>query len=1168
MEDLQSCERDPPVPMTLRQLNNPSIVLGLFVLNLLLSIASSESPEGFVSIDCGGTGGVDPETGLDWTTDWEWLEAGAELDREGVTINATLDLDSIAAAPLPVTNRQQLRTALLFFPRRSNRVPRSKFCYNLPVDFRVANSSRSYILRATFPGRNLSTTAKDENGKPILLDAYSTRFYFTVDSTYVATIDLQEDSHQIVELIISALDDHVVVCLVPLEDRSSMPAISALELRPLDNGMYSRSFDWINQGNGRVVQTTYLWKIARVNYGGDPNVPYLRYPQDPFDRLWYSPEIDGQNRLSGVSSVKNTTVVDLSKIQLPDVQPPEAVMSTAWEGNLTFSVNLSAPGAREAANYYYSFLLLDIQPSRNKRRFVDVFYDEGRGFETAFLDQEVPDKDINWIWSKSMTFLGDFVTVTMRPNGSSSLPAMLNVVELYGEFGALTKRTVEEDAQAVISFSHDFSTQLDEAGDPCLPVAWAWLVCSIELPARVTQINLTSKGFGGELPPDFGGLSRLTVLDLSNNSFSGPLPNSFADISALRELNMESNELSGELPTFAPHSWKNMETLSLSRNQFYGTLSSLIMALDDTISHLNLSSNLFSGSIPLEINNLTNLEDLDLSHNQLSGELKLNLRKLQNLQTLNIDRNRLEGRVPDISWDSSSIEVVSLNQNNFTDLDLATWYQYVMKGTSSSQSSRPRGIRLVGNSIQNIPVLGDLERNLQHPSVSTYPFLLLDGNPFCNDLRSKKVELTFVEGWLCRRSENEPVRDGPTYPGRKNDTTKWIIAGVILGAVLIPTICATLFVLRRLIRRTRELHQIQEALAKEHVKPPFFTYEELKTATHSFAKSSILGKGGFGTVYRADLQDGSILAVKRLKPTEQNMADFLNEMVNITGIKHRNLIQLKGCCVRDKLRMLVYEYAENKSLAEALWDPEKQFVLSWQQRVKICLGIARGLSYLHEELQPKMVHRDIKPQNILLDNDFSAKIADFGLVRPATSEDTQITMNIGGTRGYCSPEYISEGIVSEKLDVYSFGIVLLEIVSARRCLDFRRPEDEIFLRTMALRLHDQDKLLELVDPELNGKYDEDEALLVLRTALACCQLDPKRRPTMSEVLSILMKHTEVAIDIVNELKGPLDLHHTLDDDSTTQVSTMQSSIPEASFLLSLNSGYASNSKQTSEMIPR
>ncbi|BBN15223.1 hypothetical protein MPTK1_6g18040 [Marchantia polymorpha subsp. ruderalis] len=336
-------------------------------------------------------------------------------------------------------------------------------------------------------------------------------------------------------------------------------------------------------------------------------------------------------------------------------------------------------------------------------------------------------------------------------------------------------------------------------------------------------------------------------------------------------------------------------------------------------------------------------------------------------------------------------------------------------------------------------------------------------------------------------------------------------------------------------RHSRELQNILEELAKDHVKPPFFSYEELKTATHSFSSSNELGKGGFGTVFKAELADGSVVAVKRLNPTKQSTSDFLKEMVNISGIKHRHLIQLKGCCVRDHQRMLIYEYAENKSLAEALFGsgPQCATVLNWKQRYNICLGIARGLAYLHEELQPGMIHRDIKPENILLDKNYNAKIADFGLVRPANdTNDTLFTMNIGGTRGYFSPEYALEGVVSEKLDVYSFGVVLLEIVAGRQCIDLKLPQEQSILRSWAITLYTEGKVLNLVDKRLEGDYDEEEVLLVVDMALSCLQTDPKKRATMSQLVNFLMKNSNasVGVEIVNELKSQTPYMWSISED--------------------------------------
>ncbi|KAL2645049.1 hypothetical protein R1flu_012636 [Riccia fluitans] len=253
----------------------------------------------------------------------------------------------------------------------------------------------------------------------------------------------------------------------------------------------------------------------------------------------------------------------------------------------------------------------------------------------------------------------------------------------------------------------------------------------------------------------------------------------------------------------------------------------------------------------------------------------------------------------------------------------------------------------------------------------------------------------------------------------------------------------------------RELKEIQEALAREDVKPRFFDSNDLKTATSGFSEYTKLGQGGSGDVYKAMLSDGSVVAVKILRPTDQYITNFLNEMVLLTGIKHKHLIQLKGCCIRDRKRLLVYEYAENGNLANALWGPGRTCELDWDQRFKICVGIAKGLCYLHEELQPRIIHRDIEPYNILLDKNFEAKIADFGLALPlnewSASGSTQVATQIAGTVGYFSPEYATSGIVTEKLDVFSYGILLLEIVAGQGSIDqsFTDAPHRIYLRNWA-----------------------------------------------------------------------------------------------------------------------
>ncbi|KAL3691798.1 hypothetical protein R1sor_005449 [Riccia sorocarpa] len=1022
----------------------------------------------------------------------------------------------------PTDNEQELKTAMVFYPGNADhdRIPRSKFCYHLDVYYNESEAPRNYLLRATFPSRNLTAAV-------LSLNLYSTRFYFSVDSTYIATIELDEKTPQIIDLIIIPLSRTVHVCLVPLEDRSSMPAISALELRPFAMEMYNRSFQSESWGTfgPKSSQGSYLVLFNRTNFGGDPLRPSVRYPSDAYDRIWFSPEVPS-SKDSKISMVKDTR--DLNFPLDADYDYPVDVYSTAWEAadltdTISFNLNLTEPRVQTPTPTFYINLLFHETMPGNSTRFIDILHDPGNGRYEFYDGLEVPD-DWMTVNHKRLTFMSDSVIFTIQANGSSDLPAIISGVEIYGEMNPIISKTMQDDVDVVQELFTNYSDQntlFDRAGDPCLPIPWAWLVCSMELPPRVTQINVTGKGVNGSLPHTLGGLSRLTVLDLSNNSLTGPLPNSLGNISSLRALNLEGNKLFGDLPPFEPKALQTLEYLSLANNQLDGNLSSLVTALDDSVSALNMSTNFFNGPIPVELKSLTNLRSLEFSHNYLTGELPTDLWGLENLEVLNLDHNQLTGNIPDSMWTLPKLESVNLENNSFTVLNLTTWYSAVTK--MGSFDAVVLKVRLLGNQIENVILpphdvslrLDNDLRNKSHPSPTS--FILLGDSLYCKGL--EKRDKTLIQRYICRSDPKQEFWDPPDK-GQAVSTSALIAVGVICGLLVFIKSCVLIFFLRRYRRHTRELHDIQEALAKEGVKPPFFKYSDLKAATRSFSDSSILGVGGFGTVYKAELQDGNVLAVKKLVPTEQNMSDFLREMVNITGIKHRHLIQLKGCCVAEKQqRMLVYEYAENRNLAEALWGAERPFLLSWKQRFRICLGIARGLAYLHEELQPKMIHRDIKPQNILLDKDFNPKIADFGLILPTLTDNTHITSNIGGTKGYLSPEYLNEGMISEKVDVYSFGVVLLEIVSGRKCVDYNLPKDQIFLRNWAEELYERDQLLHLVDESLID-YNVEEVYLVVETALVCSQLEWRKRPTMSQVVTSFVQYEDPAIDIARGLKCP------------------------------------------------
>uniref|UniRef100_A0A251S0W2 Putative concanavalin A-like lectin/glucanase domain, Serine/threonine-protein kinase, Ulk1/Ulk2 n=1 Tax=Helianthus annuus TaxID=4232 RepID=A0A251S0W2_HELAN len=231
------------------------------------------------------------------------------------------------------------------------------------------------------------------------------------------------------------------------------------------------------------------------------------------------------------------------------------------------------------------------------------------------------------------------------------------------------------------------------------------------------------------------------------------------------------------------------------------------------------------------------------------------------------------------------------------------------------------------------------------------------------------------------------------------------------------------------------------------LKTGVFTYKQIKAATDNFAESNKLGEGGFGSVYKGSLLDGTLIAVKQLSSkSKQGNREFVNEIGMITGIQHPNVVRLHGCCAEHNHLLLVYEYMENNSLAHALFDQDKsKMKIDWPTRQRICVGVARGLAFLHEETTLEMVHRDIKAANILLDTDFTPKISDFGLAKLNEKENTHISTRVAGTLGYMAPEYALWGYLTYKADVYSFGVLALEIVAGKNNMKYQPNEDYVSL---------------------------------------------------------------------------------------------------------------------------
>ncbi|XP_030499566.2 cysteine-rich receptor-like protein kinase 3 [Cannabis sativa] len=337
-----------------------------------------------------------------------------------------------------------------------------------------------------------------------------------------------------------------------------------------------------------------------------------------------------------------------------------------------------------------------------------------------------------------------------------------------------------------------------------------------------------------------------------------------------------------------------------------------------------------------------------------------------------------------------------------------------------------------------------------------------------------------------------------------------ILAATSAGLAFLLTIAAVIFFLRkRVLRKRREKKQLGALLDTVNKSKLNISYEVLEKATNYFHASNKLGQGGSGSVYKGVLPDGKVVAVKRLFfNTRQWVDHFFNEVNLISGIRHKNLVELLGCSITGPESLLVYEYVPNQSLYDNLFGALKNVrQLRWESRYKIILGVAEGLAYLHEESNLRIIHRDIKLSNIMLDEDLTPKIADFGLARLFPEDKTHISTAIAGTLGYMAPEYIVRGKLSEKADVYSFGILVIEVVSGRKNNSFNDNPNSILQMVWSHYL--SGTLSEVVDPSLEGNFQAEEASRLLQIGLLSVQASAELRPSMSAVVNLLTENHEI-----------------------------------------------------------
>ncbi|KAM1138354.1 hypothetical protein ACFX2B_035850 [Malus domestica] len=670
----------------------------------------------------------------------------------------------------------------------------------------------------------------------------------------------------------------------------------------------------------------------------------------------------------------------------------------------------------------------------------------------------------------------------------------------------------------------------------------------------LTELKLRNALITGTIPSDIGEYQSLQTLDLSFNNLTGQLPSSLFNLSSLTSLFLGNNSLSGPLPS---QKSDELQTIDLSYNFLSGSLPQWVT----TRLQLNLVVNNFTfDSSNITLPGLNCLQrNFPCNRNAPRyANFSINCGGKQMTGSDGILYETEDSALGAATFNVTSTEKWAVsNAGLFSDRKDPSFLENTLAQVTGTdvtpelfQTSRvsPGSLRYYGLGLQNGPYTVTLHfaetvyesrTSQKWESLGRRVFdIYIQGTRMTKDLdissEAGGVNRAIVRKFNVNVSENyleihlfwagkgtccipeqgdygpliaavhaasdfTPTVVGlpPTTPGKKSKTGLIVGIAVPIGVVSLLLIFAILY-----MRRKKSEKEDDEDILGLGPRPYTFSYAELRTATEDFNLSNKLGEGGYGPVYKGTLSDGRIVAVKQLSvASHQGKSQFVSEIATISAVQHRNLVKLYGCCIEGSQRILVYEYLENKSLDQALFGISNLH-LDWPTRFNILLGTARGLAYLHEESRPRIVHRDVKASNILLDAELSPKISDFGLAKLYDDEKTHISTRVAGTIGYLAPEYAMRGHLTEKADVFGFGVVALEILSGRPNSDNNLDPEKIYLLEWAWTLHENDQILGLVDSRLT-EFDETEATRVIRAALLCTQASPMTRPSMSRMVAML-----------------------------------------------------------------
>ncbi|KAL5712060.1 hypothetical protein ACHQM5_014267 [Ranunculus cassubicifolius] len=667
-------------------------------------------------------------------------------------------------------------------------------------------------------------------------------------------------------------------------------------------------------------------------------------------------------------------------------------------------------------------------------------------------------------------------------------------------------------------------------------------------------LNVMSNKLTGKVPTGLGELTKLRVLELWNNSLSGPLPENLGKNSPLQWLDVSSNSLSGEIPSglcdsgdliklilfnnafFGPIPIGLSTCLSLVRvriqgNSFSGPIPSGFGKLEN-LQRLELANNNLTGEIPGDIVLSTSLSFIDLSQNHFHSSLPSSILSLPNLQTFMASNNKLEGQIPKQFQEFPSLTVIDLSGNQLSgsipeSISSCQKLVSLKLGSNLFTGEIPRVIATMPTlavlDLSNNSLSGTIPGNFgSSPALET---LNVSYNKLSGPLPSSgilsTINLDDIKGnaGLCG-GVLSPCSHSYSIisPREKNTHIKHIIAGWLMGVFALLTIVTAVLVLKRLRDRWYSSNGcFGSQFTVESGEWPWrmsafqrlsFTSSEILA---SIKESNVIGMGATGIVYKAEMQrPHTIVAVKKLWSSQTDIEagstnDLLGE-VNLLGrLRHRNIVRLLGYLHNDSNVMIIYEYMRNGSLGEVLHGKQSaKLLIDWVSRYNIAMGVAQALSYLHHDCNPPVIHRDVKSNNILLDENLDARIADFGIAKMMVHKNETVSM-VAGSYGYIAPEYGYTLKVDEKSDVYSFGVVLMELLSGKRPVDPLFGESINIVEWIREKIRNNNSLEETLDLNVGAqcKLVQEEMLLVLRVALLCTAKLPKDRPSMRDVVTML-----------------------------------------------------------------